>query len=248
MIGDVRDDRLVRKAMRRVDCVYHLAGAAAGYRGDRSRRGPHRERPGHPQRARGGRRPKVCGGWCSRRARPSTARQRDSDRRGPPGPAGLGVRRVQARGRDLLPGLPRVPTPGDGAPPLLQRLRAAAERGAPRAPSCPPSSRRSGAGAVRALAGDGRARPGLPLRRRRGGGDRRRRRQAPRARAAARSTWARASSPRPLEMLGILNRLLRYRRRAAAGPAAHGAAVAAARADIALAGRAARAGRRGCRS
>ena len=30
VIGDVRDDRLVRKAMRRVDCVYHLAGLPPG--------------------------------------------------------------------------------------------------------------------------------------------------------------------------------------------------------------------------
>lgn len=30
VIGDIRDDRLVRKAMRRVDCVYHLAGLPPG--------------------------------------------------------------------------------------------------------------------------------------------------------------------------------------------------------------------------
>lgn len=30
VIGDVRDERLVRKAMRRVDCVYHLAGLPPG--------------------------------------------------------------------------------------------------------------------------------------------------------------------------------------------------------------------------
>jgi len=30
VIGDVRDDRLVRKAMRHADCVYHLAGLPAG--------------------------------------------------------------------------------------------------------------------------------------------------------------------------------------------------------------------------
>ena len=30
VIGDVRDDRLVRKAMRHADCVYHLAGLPSG--------------------------------------------------------------------------------------------------------------------------------------------------------------------------------------------------------------------------
>ena len=36
VIGDVRDDRLVRKAMRRVDCVYHLAGLPPGTMANRA--------------------------------------------------------------------------------------------------------------------------------------------------------------------------------------------------------------------
>ena len=59
MIGDVRDDKLARKAMRHVDYVFHLAGLPPRYRGAGPRRGTRRERPGHAQRA-PGRRHRGC--------------------------------------------------------------------------------------------------------------------------------------------------------------------------------------------
>ena len=80
---------------------------------------------------------------------------RDAGRRGSPGPAGLGVRRVQARGRDLLPGLSRVPTTLETVILRYFNIYGPRQNAVRPGRSCPPSSRRSGGGAGRSSPGTG---------------------------------------------------------------------------------------------
>ena len=210
MIGDVRDERAGAQgdAARRLRvppgrAARRVAGAPPP--GGDARR----QRPGHAQRApgrdRGGR---AAGGVRLLRVGVRHRRRRAGRARTCPAAPRLAVRRLQARRRDLLPGVSaRLRHARDGAPAVLQRVRAAAERRVEGA-LVPDAHRDSCAGPP---AGRRRRRPHRPGPDLRG----RRRRRHARRRARARGGRAgdqrrvRAARHRRSRCSDILNRLLR---------------------------------------
>ena len=203
--------------------MFHLAGLPPGYARQRRLRGPRGQRPRHPQRA-AGRRHRGCAAGRVRllrvRLRAATACRSPRTTLGQPVTV-FAASKLAAR--DLLPRLSRRPARWRLCCSATSRFTAPGRSRARTGPSSPPSSRRFGA-ARPALAGDGRGartsststtRWPPPL-------------AAGQAAGASRPRHQRGLGPADhprLEILGILNRLLRYRRRPASGPRAERAAL-----------------------